>query len=463
MKKSRLSLAAIVGAAVFLCVATPHAGGANPDPKPSILMESGTPAMAGHGLAAGAGASAGVQEPWGELTLRQALELGLAGNPDLAAFSWEVRSGDARIQQAGLRPNPELTVDLENFLGSEPSRKFETLETTLSISQLVELGGKRAARIGLASSEKEVSRWDYEAKRADVATEVAKSFVDVISAQDRLTLAEEMARLAKEVLNSVAARVAAGKISPVEETKASVAWSISGIDLERAKLALEGARKRLAATWGSAANPMFSKAVGQLDRLTSIPPQEVLADRISRNPDVARWAAEIEQRRAVLAQDRAERIPNVTINAGIRRFRELEDTTFVAGATIPIPIFHRNQGKILESQYRISKAEREREAAGNKVLAALSDAYQALATGYAEATTLKSAVLPGAQSAFEATSEGFRQGKFGYLEVLDAQRTLFEARGRYVEALSSYHKAVADTERLIGGELGEPVKSIETK
>lgn len=461
MKTSRLSLAVIAGAAVFLCVATPHAGGANPDPKPSTRQESGTPATALNGLASPV-PMAKVQEPSGELTLRQALELALARNPDLASFPWELRSGDARIRQAGLRPNPELTVDLENFLGSEPSRRFETLETTLSIGQLLELGGKRAARIKLASAEKEVVRWDYEAKRADLAAVVAKLFVEVLSAQEKLALAEEIARLSKEVLDAVSARVTAGKISPVEETKASVASSISGIELERAKLALEGGRKRLAATWGTA-KPMFSKAVGQLDRVPPIPPAEDLADRISCNPDVARWAAEMEQRKAVLAQDRAERIPNVTINAGIRRFRELEDTTFIAGATIPIPIFNRNQGKILESQYRISKAESERAAAGSKVLASLSEAYQALAVGYVEAATLKSAVLPGAQSAFDAATEGFRQGKFGYLEVLDAQRTLFEAKGRYVEALGSYHKAVADTERLIGGELGESVKSSETK
>jgi len=435
MKSSRLFLAILAVATVSLWAPPPHVLGANP---------------------------AEVQESSGEITLRQALALAFARNPDLASFPWELRSGDARILQAGLRPNPELTVDMENFLGTEPSRNFETLETTLSIGQLVELGGKRAARIGLASTEKEVSRWDYEAKRADVAAEVAKSFVEVLSAQDRLTLAEELTRLSKEVLNSVAARVVAGKISPVEETKASVAWSISGIDLERAKLALEGARKRLAATWGSA-SPVFSKAVGQLDRLTPIPPPEVLTDRISRNPDVARWAAEMEQRKATLALERANRITDVTLSGGIRRFREANDTTFLFGATIPLPLFNRNQGKILESQYRISKAENERAAAGSKVLASLSEAYQALASGYTEAATLKSAVLPGARSSFDAATEGFRQGKFGYLEVLDAQRTLFEARGRYVEALSAYHKAAADTERLVGGVLIEPSKSIETK
>jgi len=461
MKTSWLSMAVIAGAVVFLSIAAPHAGGANPDPKQPTRQDVGTPATTVNGFASAVPA-AEAQETSAELTLRQALGLAFARNPDLAAFSWEVRSGDPKILQAGLIPNPELGVEFENFLGSEPSRNFETLESTLSIGQLVELGGKRAARIRLASSEKEVSIWEYEAKRADVAAEVAKSFVEVLSAQDRLALAEELAGLAGEVLNGVAARVTAGKISPVEETKASVAMSIAGIDLERARLALEGARKRLAATWGSA-KPVFSKAVGQLDRLAPIPTPEVLADRISRNPDVARWAAEMEQRKAILAQERANRIPDVTISGGVRRSREANDTSFVFEAAVPLPLFHRNQGKILESQYGISKAEWEREAAGNKVLAALSDAYQALAAGYAEATTLKSAVLPGARSAFEATSEGFRQGKFGYLEVLDAQRTLFEARGRYVEALGAYHKAMADTERLIGGELGEPEKTIETK
>jgi outer membrane protein, heavy metal efflux system len=459
MKPSRLSMVVIAGAAGFLCAATPRADGAYP--KQPTRQDAGTPGTVVNGPATPVPVEE-AQEPMGELTLRQALELALAGNLDLASFSWEVRSGDPRIRQAGLIPNPELAVEFEDFLGSEPSRDFETLETTLSISQLVELGGKRAARIRLASSEKEVSIWDYEAKRVDLAAEVAKSFVEVLSAQEKLALAEELAHLAKEVLNAVAARVAAGKISPVEETKASVAWSVSGIELERSRLALEGSRKRLAATWGNA-RPLFSKAVGRLDRLTPIPPPEVLADRISRNPDVARWAAEMEQRKATLAQERANRIPDVTFSGGVRRSREVNDTSFVFGAAIPLPLFNRNQGKILESRYRISKAESERAAAGNKVLAALSDAYQALASGYTEAATLKSAVLPGAQSAFDAATEGFRQGKFGYLDVLDAQRTLFEAKGRYIEALGAYHKAAADTERLIGGELGEPVKSIETK
>jgi outer membrane protein, heavy metal efflux system len=89
-----------------------------------------------------------------------------------------------------------------------------------------------------------------------------------------------------------------------------------------------------------------------------------------------------------------------------------------------------------------------------RVLTELAGTYAELSSAYTEVTSLQTDVLPGAQSAFEAFSEGYRQGKFGFLDVLDAQLTLFEARGRYLEALTAYHQAVADMERLIGEPLG---------
>ena len=68
-------------------------------------------------------------------------------------------------------------------------------------------------------------------------------------------------------------------------------------------------------------------------------------------------------------------------------------------------------------------------------------------------TGIQRDVLPAAEEAFQVATEGYRQGKFGFLDVLDAQRTLFETKGQYLDAFT-YHKAVADTERLIGEPLG---------
>ncbi|MHB1012105.1 MAG: TolC family protein [Desulfobacteria bacterium] len=401
-------------------------------------------------------------EPKGDIALRDALSLALQYNPELAAFSIEIRVAEARTLQAGLRPNPEVNITAEHFAGTGTLRSYDSAETTIQISQLIELGGKRPKRARVASLNSELAGWDYEAKRADVLSETSKSFVDVLAAQERLVLTQELLRLAEQTFDIVSARVKAGKVSPLEETKAGVALSNSRIEHGRAQRSLEAARKKLVAAWGSGV-PAFERAVGPLDQVSPIPPADRLTQEIRGNPDIARWTTEKEQRRTAAALQDAIRIPDLTLAAGVRDYRVSGDSAFVAGASIPLPLFNRNQGGILESRRRLAKAERESAAAETRVRAALAETYQALSTAVSEIDALKTTVIPGAQSAFEAASEGYRQGKFGYLEVLDAQRTLFESRGRYVEALGAYHKAVADAERLIGGELGEPEKSIETK
>ncbi len=140
---------------------------------------------------------------------------------------------------------------------------------------------------------------------------------------------------------------------------------------------------------------------------------------------------------------------DVTLIGGFRWFSETDDSAAVVGLVIPLPVSNRNQGGILKATYLLAKAQESGKAAEIQALASLEEAAQRLAGTYAEATALKNDVLPGAQSSFDAVSEGYREGKFDYLQVLDAQRTLFEARGRYIESLTAYHTAKADAERLI--------------
>jgi cobalt-zinc-cadmium efflux system outer membrane protein len=377
-------------------------------------------------------------------------------NPELAVFSWEARAREAQALQAGLLRNPELDVEVENFGGTGSFGGLDEAETTVQLGQLVELGGKRSKRKRAAALDQDLAGWDYEMGRIQVFTETSKAFVDVLVAQKRTELNEEFVRLAEQVLHAVAERVRAGKVSPIEEVKARVALSGRLIEKARAEEELAAARKVLTAAWGGTV-PTFSTAQGDLERSPEVPSFEALSERMAGNPEMARWLVEIERRRASLEMERAGRFPDVTLSGGVRYVNPTDDWAFVAGLSIPIPMFNRNQGATLEAQYRLAKTEEQRRALHVRLRAALASTYQRLSSARKEAVSLKNDVLPWARSAFEATSEGFRQGKFGYLDVLDAQRTFFETQARYTEALAILQKAIADAEGL----LGEPLDEIE--
>jgi cobalt-zinc-cadmium efflux system outer membrane protein len=389
------------------------------------------------------------EEPKGPLTLENALSLALRGNPELATFAWETRARDAQVLQASLLPNPQVGVETEDFGGSGELAAFDGSETTFQLNQKIELGGKRAKRTKVASLRRNLARWDYEVKKLDVIAETTRAFIDVLAAHERVALTEELVALAQNVLDTTAQRVKAGKVSPLEETKANVALSTSRIGQQQALRELDASRRRLATLWG-ASRPEFERVAGVLNTITPVLPAEELARLISGNPDVARWDAEMEQRRAALTLEKAGRVPDLTLGGGVRYASETHDHAFVVQAKLPLPLFNRNQGRILEAQHRMSQLEHQRRAAETRALRALSEAHRKLSAAFAEAQGLSNDVLPGARTVFDASQEGYRQGKFGYLEVLDAQRTLFQARGRHIEALTSYQKALADIERAVG-------------
>ncbi|MFH1741627.1 MAG: TolC family protein [bacterium] len=398
------------------------------------------------------------EEPAGVITLREALASALVNNPELAAFAWGVRAAEAKTLQDGLPPNPEIEMEVEEFGGSGELSGFDASEMSLQIGQSIELGGKRLKRMRLAGLERDLAGWDYESKRVDVLTLVRREFVEVLASQERLALAQESVGLAQEIFNTVETRVSAGRVAPVEETKAKIALSAARIELRRAENELAAARNRLASTWGSS-SPEFEKVEGQLRNISAPPAADQVAEIISQNPDIARWEAELEHRRASLDLEEAKRIPDLTIAGGVKRLEESDDSAFVAGFSIPLPIFDRNQGGIREARIRVAKAEEERKASGLTASVALTEAHAQLSTAFQEATSVKNEILVGSESAFEAVSEMYRQGKTNYLDVLDSQRTLVEAKARYVDALAMYHKAVADVERLIGEDLESVTKS----
>lgn len=397
-------------------------------------------------------ASAAFEGPEGNLTLRDALSLALIRNPELAAFSWRIRESEARALQAELLPNPQLEGEVEDFGGSGDFDGFDESESTIALSQLVELGGKRARRLRVAELGSALAAWDFESRRLMVLTRTTQAFVEVLASQERLVLSQRSLELAEQVLRSASERVLAGKSTPLEETRARVVVSKSRIAVERARRGLGAARARLASTWGSS-TPRFDSVEGELESIQPAPAFEDMTMWVAENPEVARWVAEITERQARVDLAKAQGVPDVTVRGGVKLLGGDDDTAFVVGLSLPLPIFDRNQGRIQEARFGEAKAREEQRAAELRVRTRLFTAYEALRSSHYAATSLQTDVVPAATQAFTSAREAFSEGKVGYLDVLDAERTLFDVRDEYIQALASYHEARATVEGLLGRSL----------
>lgn len=404
------------------------------------------------------------ENPSGQIVLADALALALRQSPELSTFAWELRAREAAILQSNRKPNPVLSTLVEEVggfsgvtgPGIDDQGGVIQPQATVQLSQLIELGGKRLARQRLAERNRDLAAWDYEAVRIDVFTAVTKAFLEVVASQQAVKLAEETNAVVAEVRRVVGLRVSAGVVSPIEQTRADVSLAANRMELNRARRTLEADRQKLAAHWG-ATSPAFQSALGDLATLPAFPVFAELQSRLAKNPELARWAAEIAHREAALALERARKVPDITVSGGYRHFTKINGNAFVIGASIPLPIFDKNRGAILEAQERIAKAAESQRAAQVRVTLLLAEAYRALASASDEVTALSAGVIPGTRSAFDGITEGYRFGKFGFLEVLDAQRSLVNANTQYLRALSGFHQAAAEIERLIGESLSGTV------
>jgi cobalt-zinc-cadmium efflux system outer membrane protein len=226
------------------------------------------------------------------------------------------------------------------------------------------------------------------------------------------------------------------------------------ISLEQAIRSLESSRVLLASCWGKEV-AQFPAVRGSLEQIDEIPEFDLLTSSLDKNPTVSRWNLEISERRARMELAEAEAVPDVTVSGGARLFQGTDETALVVGVSLPIPVFHRNQGLRREAEYNLSIATEKQRAVRVQLFANLHDSYQQLLSAYREVTALRDEVIPAANLAYDGIQESYRQGKLAQLDVLDSQKTLFEVRDQYTRALTDYHRARALVESLVGTPISE--------
>jgi len=383
------------------------------------------------------------------LSLQTALQRALAANPRLTAAERNVGIASGQRIQAGALINPELTYELDNSFGSRAYRGTRSAESNLQISQLFELFGKRDARIAVGQAGVDTAEIQRKAIRLEVLSETAVAYLSVLGAQRRIQILDEQVAQIDRITPLLQRRVEAGASSQAETGRAEVASSLVKADRERVRSLLASVRRELAVLMGDT-TPKFSTVSGRLD-VTGRPPSfSAVIAAIDANPQLVRWTAVYAQRNAELLQARLRPYPDLRVGAGWRHYNETGDNAVRLSISAAIPVFDQNQGNILSAQENLAKTRAEREANRNVLIVIAGRAYDSLQGALRELAILREIAIPKSRQASDAILEGYGQGRFSLLEVLDAQSSVAQARLREQEAQQNFHIAVATIEGLVG-------------
>lgn len=373
------------------------------------------------------------------LTLDSALQTAFANNPDLAAAQWEIDIAQGGRQQAGLIPNPVLSVDAEDT-------RRDTRTTSIKLSQTLELGGKRGARIDVASRAQDAAALALEQRRNTLRADVIDSYYGALRAQERLDLAQRSLTLAERGLVVANGRVTAGKTSPVEATRAQVQLSEIRLEFNRAQMGLSDAYRRLAASTGSATVEFQTVATQSLP----VPPATQLLARLEQTAELRLAELQILQGEASVGLEKAQRIPDLDVSIGSQYDAGARERVNLVGVSMPLPLFNRNQGNVLAASRRADQARDLRNATELRLRTETRQALDLWQTANTEVRAFNQQILPAAQSAVDSATRGFEMGKFNFLDVLDAQRTLIAARTQYLTATAQATDAWVRIERIYG-------------
>ncbi|WP_375097876.1 MULTISPECIES: TolC family protein [unclassified Pseudomonas] len=376
------------------------------------------------------------------LNLEQALAAALDSNPELAAVRQEIGIAEGERRQAGLLPNPELSWEREDT-------RRDTSTTTVTLSQPLELGAKRNARVEVAQAGQAIARLELERQTNGLRADVTQAFHAAVRAQTAVELAEQSRALTERGLRVVQGRVAAGQSSPVEETRGQVQLAQAEAQLGRAESEQRVAWQALARLTGNA-RADFTQLEGAALSPGPAPDAERLLAKVEQTVEWRLAAAQLERGEASLGSEKAQRIPNLTVSVGSQYSREDRERINVVGLSMPLPLFDRNQGNVLSAARRADQARDLRNAVELRLRSDTRSALSQWAMAMAEVDAYDRTILPSARQAVDTATRGFERGKFAFLDVLDAQRTLIEARSQYLDALATASDARAQVERMYG-------------
>ncbi|HEY9254495.1 MAG TPA: TolC family protein [Stenotrophomonas sp.] len=381
------------------------------------------------------------------LRLEEAVARALQANPTLQAEAARLQAVRNRANREALPAPYVVGGELENVAGSGGLSGTGSAETTLRIGRVLELGGKRAARQALGGAEVDLQSNAAALARVDIASSTALRFIQVAADQEHIEHADERVQQAERTRREVARWVQAARNPDSDLRAAEIAVADAELEREQAGQALAASKARLAASWG-ALKPDFERVQADLGALPALDDFDVLAARL---PATAQQRSSEFEARTIEARRRvavASARPDLNVSLGVRRLEATDDQGLVMSVSVPLGNRRRSDFSVAEADADLASLQARTEAAQIERRQHLFDLYQSLQQAQSEVASLRQRMLPKAEEAARLTRRGFEAGRFSFLSLAQAEKTLFDLREREVEAAARYHTLLVEVERL---------------
>ena len=383
------------------------------------------------------------------LTLPQAFQRVVAAHPDLKRAQYLHEGATAEREAAAQRPALTAGIEIENALGSGPSKGFDAAETTLSLASVLERGGKRAARTALAQGRVAALDATDESRRLDLLAEVARRYLDVLGAQALEDISDAEIAQRERTAKAASHRLTIGASPQSVSLAADAALARARLQRQRARSARDAAARRLAVLWNER-EPHIDRLSGDVLNIPAVPPLQALASLLDRSPELRRFANEARVREARLQLARAGESTDFQWQLGARRLEATNEWAAVAGLSMPLGNRTRAQPAIRAARADLATLELEREADEISLYATLSEAHARLSGATSEVNLARSEVLPRLAQAESAAERAYQSGALSFLEWAQVQSETADVRREQLAAAIDAHRALIEIQRLTG-------------
>jgi outer membrane protein, heavy metal efflux system len=383
------------------------------------------------------------------LRLEDAFQRVIASHPDLAVLRLREAALSAERIRVAQRPPLHLGASAENVFGTGAAATLDAAEITVSLSSVLERGGKREARIALADGRFDAVELLREAKRLDLLAEVARRYLDAVAAVAQAELARTDVAQRERALSAARQRVAAGGAPESVALAAMASGMRAAGDVQRAERASTLARRRLALLWGDTRSD-FAVAGRDLVALPKVVAFDTLARLLEHTPELRAFAHEARLREARLQLARSSRTPDLEWQVGLRRLQTESDWALIGSVSLPLGSAARAAPEIDAVTAEIEALALERDGTQRALEATLAEAQGRLEAAVAETTQLDLDLIPTLLRAEQSAEQAYRRGAISYLEWAQLQSETQAAQRQRLAASLEAHRALIELQRLTG-------------